>query len=142
MIETIPVPGIDEYDSIYWENCKKGNLSIQHCGNCDEPRFPPRHMCPKCQSIIHDWKIVSGQGILWSFVIPRSPLLPFFEKQSPYVVGLVELNEYKGIRLIGQIINNSDSISDQIKDINIGDKLSVNFKKINNEISIPFWIKD
>ena len=39
-------------------------------------------------------------------------------------------------------INNSDSISDQIKDINIGDKLSVNFKKINNEISIPFWIKD
>ena len=99
-------------------------------------------MCPKCQSIIHDWKIVSGQGILWSFVIPRSPLLPFFEKQSPYVVGLVELNEYKGIRLIGQIINNSDSISDQIKDINIGDKLSVDFKKINNEISIPFWIKD
>ena len=26
MIETIPVPGIDEYDSIYWENCKKGKI--------------------------------------------------------------------------------------------------------------------
>ena len=91
MIENIPIPGINDFDKIFWGNCSKNIFSIQHCASCDEPRFPPRHMCPRCQSIEHTWKIVSGSGQLWSFVIPRPPLLPYFEKQSPYVVGLIQL---------------------------------------------------
>ena len=138
MIETIPIPGINDFDKEYWDNCSKNILSIQHCGECGEGRFPPRHMCPHCQSIVHNWKTVSGNGVLWSFVVPRPPLLPIFEKQSPYVVGLVELVEYKSIRIIGQIETNSSKDIDTIK---IGDKLSINFKKINDEISLPYWVK-
>ena len=74
--------------------------------------------------------------MLWSFVIPRPPLLPVFETQSPYAVGLVELVEYKNIRIIGQIQTNSN-----LDSIKIGDKLKIDFKKINNEISLPCWIK-
>jgi len=94
-------------------------------------------MCPKCQSLNHEWNIVSGDAILWSFVVPRPPLLPVFEKQSPYVVGLVELIEYKNIRIIGEIKSNSD-----IDSIKIGDTLSVRFKKINNDISLPYWVRE
>ncbi len=139
MIESIPIPGIEDFDKVYWNNCSKNKLSIQHCGDCDEPRFPPRHMCPKCQSITCKWKEVSGDALLWSYVIPRPPLLPVFDSQSPYVVGLVELIEYRNIRIIGQISTNSDS---NIDSINIGDKLSINFKKINDEISLPYWVKN
>ena len=138
MIDTLPLPGIEDYDKIFWENCSLNKLSIQHCGDCDKPRFPPRHMCPVCQSVSHTWNEVSGDAILWSFVIPRPPLLPVFEDQSPYIVGLVELVEYKNIRLIGQIINIPKNNLDSIE---IGDKLRVDFKKIDAEISLPCWIK-
>lgn len=137
MIETIPIPGIEDFDKVYWENCSKYKLTIQHCGDCKEPRFPPRHMCPICQSISHDWKEVSGDAVLWSLVIPRPPLLPVFDKQSPYAVGLVELVEYKNIRIIGQIQTNSN-----LDSIKIGDTLTIDFKKINNEISLPYWVKN
>ena len=60
-------------------------------------------MCPHCQSTDHKWKIVNGSGQLWSYVVPRPPLLPYFEKQSPYVVGLVLLDGYSNIRIIGRI---------------------------------------
>ena len=137
MIKSIPIPGIEDFDKPYWENCSKQKLSIQHCADCRAPRFPPRHMCPKCQSLNDEWNIVSGDAILWSFVVPRPPLLPVFENQSPYVVGLVELIEYKNIRIIGEIKSNSD-----IDSIKIGDTLSVRFKKINNEISLPYWVRE
>ena len=78
MIETIPIPGIEDFDKVYWENCSKNKLTIQHCGDCNEARFPPRHMCPICQSISHDWKEASGDAELWSFVIPRPPFPIFF----------------------------------------------------------------
>lgn len=137
MIESIPIPGIEDFDRTYWENCSQNKLSIQHCANCKHPRFPPRHMCPKCQSVKDEWNVVTGKAILWSFVIPRPPLLPVFEKQSPYIVGLVELIEYENIRIIGQIKTN-----ECIDSLKIGDTLSVRFKKINDEISLPYWVKE
>lgn len=137
MIESIPIPGIEDFDRAYWKNCSQNILSIQHCADCKQPRFPPRHMCPKCQSIKDEWNIVSGTAVLWSFVIPRPPLLPVFENQSPYVVGLVELIEYENIRIIGQI-----KTDENIDSLKIGDTLSVRFKKINDEISLPYWVNE
>ena len=94
-------------------------------------------MCPKCQSIEDEWNVVTGKAILWSFVIPRPPLLPVFENQSPYIVGLVELIEYDNIRIIGQI-----KTDESIDSLEIGDTLNVRFKKINDEISLPYWVKE
>ncbi|MGY8772865.1 MAG: Zn-ribbon domain-containing OB-fold protein [Gammaproteobacteria bacterium] len=142
MIENIPIPGINDFDKIFWENCTKNIFSIQHCASCDEPRFPPRHMCPRCQSIEHIWKIVSGSGQLWSFVVPRPPLLPYFEKQSPYVVGLIQLDGYKNIRIIGRISNSDNTTQLDIDNLKIGSAVSINFHKINSDISIPFWYLD
>lgn len=137
MIKSIPIPGIEDFDRAYWENCSQNKLSIQHCAGCKQPRFPPRHMCPKCQSIEDEWNVVTGKAILWSFVIPRPPLLPVFENQSPYIVGLVELIEYDNIRIIGQI-----KTDENIDSLKIGDTLNVSFKKINDEISLPYWVKE
>jgi|TARA_B110000263_G_scaffold499_1_gene400 uncharacterized OB-fold protein len=99
-------------------------------------------MCPRCQSIEHIWKIVSGSGQLWSFVVPRPPLLPYFEKQSPYVVGLIQLDGYKNIRIIGRISNSDNTTQLDIDNLKIGSAVSINFHKINSDISIPFWYLD
>ena len=142
MIENIPLPGINDFDKIFWENCSKNILSMQHCASCNQARFPPRHMCPKCQSIDHKWKDVSGSGQLWSYVVPRSPLLPYFENQAPYVVGLIKLDDYSNVRIIGRIFTDISNHEVDIKKIFIGANLSVGFHKISPEISIPFWYLD
>ena len=142
MIENIPLPGINDFDKTFWENCSNNKLSIQHCGSCDQPRFPPRHMCPHCQSTDHKWKIVNGSGQLWSYVVPRPPLLPYFEKQSPYVVGLVLLDGYSNIRIVGRIFTDYKNNTVDIEKISIDAKLSVGFNKINQNITIPFWYVD
>tara|TARA_Y100000590_G_scaffold441425_1_gene568109 strand:- start:670 stop:1104 length:435 start_codon:yes stop_codon:yes gene_type:complete len=139
MIQNKPIPAIDNFDKEFWRSCKKNQLVVQHCGDCNIPRFPPRHMCPNCQSTKHKWNESSGNGTIWSFVIPRPPLLPIFEKESPYVVALIQLNEYENIRIVGRIKDHELKTPD-IDSIKIGDEVKVKFEKINSDIYIPFWI--
>ena len=53
MIRNIPLPGIDEYDEIFGKStlAKKVVYRFNIVVNCDEPRFPPRPMCPFCHSL-------------------------------------------------------------------------------------------
>ena len=75
-------------------------------------------------------------------MVPRPPLLPYFEKQSPYVVGLVLLDGYSNIRIIGRIFTDYKNNTVDIEKISIDAKLSVGFNKINQDITIPFWFTD
>jgi hypothetical protein len=56
-------------------------------------------MCPKCRSL--DWEAIesSGQGTVYSYVMPHQPKFPFFD--YPYIVVLVQLAE--GVRLISNL---------------------------------------
>ena len=47
MIKNIPVPSIEEYEKGFWEAALESKLVVQHCHDCDQPRFPPRQMCPQ-----------------------------------------------------------------------------------------------
>ena len=74
MIESIPIPGIEDFDRAYWKNCSQNILSIQHCADCKQPRFPPRHMCPKCQSIKDEWNIENSPGTIQTVFKPKGVL--------------------------------------------------------------------
>lgn len=105
MIETLPLPVTDNpIDAPFWAGARRGELLVQRCGSCGEHRFPPRPRCPHCHSADIDWVKVSGRGEVYSFVIPRPPLLPAFERLSPYVVALVSLVELPTIRMVGMLI--------------------------------------
>jgi uncharacterized OB-fold protein len=83
----------------FWEGAKEHKLLLQRCGGCRSLRHPPRPMCPRCQSL--DWDTIesSGRGVVYSFVMPRHPPLPWFDQ--PYVVALVELEE--GTRFVSNL---------------------------------------
>ena len=137
------LPAIGENESPFWEAARKAELRIQHCAGCERLRFPPRPMCPRCQSVESSWALMSGRGRIYSFVVPHPPLLPQFSELSPYNVILVALDEDPTIRLIGNLVNRA---GDKINAVDPGtieleQPVQVVFDKIDDEIHLPRWIR-
>lgn len=143
MIENIPLPATDDpVDTLFWEGTLQSELRIQCCQQCGELRFPPRPMCPLCQSQSSVWRPVSGRGKIWSFAAPASPLLPAFEKLTPYVVALVELAEAPGLRMLGPVLHapGGDLAGICITKIDIGRSVKVDFKRYSDDVALPCWV--
>ena len=97
-------PVTDTDGAPFWEYAARGELRVQACGDCHEPRFPPRPCCPHCRSFASEWRLTSGRGRIWSYVVPHPPLLPGYAEQAPYNVVLVELEDCPRIRLVGNLV--------------------------------------
>lgn len=145
MIHDIPLPVVDNpIDAPFWQYAAEGKLAVQVCSGCDSARFPPRPYCPACQSSSHQWHIATGAGTIWSYVIPHAPLLPAFGEQLPYVVALVELDDYPGIRLVGAITETPEADIQGVdgSQIAIGDSVKAVFKKMDDETFLLRWLKN
>ena len=128
-----PLPLPDEVTAPFWEGCRLGELRMQRCAACARFRFHPRPMCPHCLSFDAEWVRVSGEGVLFSFVICHPPVLPAFQASAPYAVALVELAEDPGLRMVGGVL---DAPPESLR---IGQKLRVAFEEIADGVVLPQW---
>ncbi len=112
-----PAPHPSRNSAFFWEGCKRGVLLVQRCAECAELRYPPRPMCPNCQSLEHEEIELSGRATLHSWAKPVHPLLPMFE--LGYLIALVDLEE--GPRLLSNLCDVAP------EDIEIGMPLEVFF---------------
>lgn len=143
MIDDIPLPATDDpVDAPFWEGTLRNKLLMQCCVQCGEMRFPPRPMCPHCQSSSCEWQVVSGRGRIWSFAVPESPLLPAFESLKPYVTALVELEEQSTLRVVGPMLSGPDGdIKGVTPDqVHIGQAVQVAFKQFAEDVAMPCWV--
>jgi len=131
-------PVVDEDGAPFWEYAARGELRVQTCADCAEPRFPPRPCCPHCQSFASEWRPVSGHGRVWSYVVPHPPLLPDYAEQAPYNVIVVELADAPRIRLVGNLVSGPDApLNSHPPDrIRIGARVRVVF----SSAGLPQWI--
>ncbi|MFF0484010.1 Zn-ribbon domain-containing OB-fold protein [Streptomyces sp. NPDC004435] len=136
-------PVIDEDGAPFWEFTARGELRIQACAEpeCGEPRFPPRPCCPHCQSFATDWRLMSGRGRIWSYVLPHPPLLPDYAEQAPYNAVLVELADAPRIRLAGNVVAEPGARLDSVDParLRIGAPVRVAFTEIDG-VAVPRWI--
>ena len=141
------VPLIDEESAGFWEGTARGELRMQMCTACGRLRFPPRLMCPYCQSTARDWKAVSDRGTVWSFVVPHPPLLPAYEALAPYNVILVALEEDPSLRMVGNLISAPNRPINEVDpaDITIGQAVRVVFTRRpdgqGGVIHMPQWVR-
>lgn len=141
MIEEIPLPVTDDpVDAEFWRGARNGKLLVQSCSQCRQRRFPPRPMCPYCQSEQCEWQELSGRGTIWSYTMPRSPLLPAFEKLMPYVVALVELEEERGLRMIGPLLTAEEGEIQGVENAAIGVSVKAVFKPYSDDVSLVCWV--
>ncbi|WOX10393.1 OB-fold domain-containing protein [Streptomyces sp. N50] len=131
-------PLTDADGAPFWQYAREGELRVQTCADCEEPRFPPRPCCPHCQSFASEWRQVSGRGRVWSYVFPHPPLLPDYAAVAPYNVIVVELVDAPRIRLVGNLVTGPGAALDSLapERVRIGARVQVVF----DESGLPQWV--
>ncbi|QJT02374.1 OB-fold domain-containing protein [Streptomyces asoensis] len=131
-------PVTDADGAPFWRYAAQGELRVQACTDCGEPRFPPRPCCPHCQSFASEWRRMSGRGRIWSYVVPHPPLLPDYAAQAPYNVILVELAEAPRIRMVGNLVSGPGAPLNSLSPdrVRIGARVQVVF----DGDGLPQWV--
>jgi uncharacterized OB-fold protein len=140
----VPIP--DDESEGFWEGTAAGELRVQACGACGILRFPPRAMCPHCQSTERHWRAVSGRGSIWSFVVAYPPLLPAYAALAPYAVIVVTLEEGPALRMVGNLVSRPDGAINEVDPhtIVVGEPVRVAFNPRRGpdgrELFLPVWL--
>ncbi|GAA1975376.1 Zn-ribbon domain-containing OB-fold protein [Catenulispora subtropica] len=136
-------PLVDEDGAPYFEYAAKGELRMQTCARCGEVLFPPRPMCPRCQSTEFAWKRMSGRGHIWSYAVPHPPLLPDYAAVAPYPVVVVELEEDRRLRLVGNLVASPEAGIDSVDPatLEIGQPVRVVFRELEG-LTVAAWTPD
>ncbi len=97
------------------------NLVGTYCKACEEYFYPPRNLCPTCrrEGEIGEFKF-NGKGELVTYTVIHTAS-DGFEGQTPYVLGIVQLEE--GPRLTSQIVGDP-------KEMHIGLKVRPVFRRL------------
>jgi len=132
------LPAPDPVEAPFWDGCARGELVVQVCSGCGRLRFPPRPMCPACNSLDLHWRALSGSGRIWSFVIAHPPLLPAYLERAPYPVIVVELDEHPTLRMVGALVARPGEPLD-VATLSIGAPVHVAFERID-DVTLPRWL--
>ncbi|RPI82903.1 MAG: Zn-ribbon domain-containing OB-fold protein [Chloroflexi bacterium] len=92
-------------------------LMASRCTRCGELSLPPRAICPKCYSGALEWMETSGKGKLSGFtsiyIAPTFMVEQGFNRENPYVSGIVELDE--GVKISARILGVDPKKPEEIK---------------------------
>ena len=92
-------------DNSYEQFLKEGKIMGSRCKKCGALALPPRPICVSCFSSGMEWFQFKGAGKLAAFtsivIAPPFMAKEGFNKNNPYVVGVVELEE--GTKIVGRI---------------------------------------
>lgn len=143
MIEDLPLPELDSDTRPFWEAAVRGELVIQACSSCGTLRHPPRPMCPRCRSLESEWRPMSGNATVWSYVVPHPPLLPAFMPYAPYNVCIVALDEDPTIRLVGNLVAEPGARIDSADPatIEIGMPVRIVFEQVADDVALPRFVR-
>lgn len=125
-----PMVGRDTAD--FWEGVSAHELRVPQCNACGTRRFPPGPACRSCEALDQGHVVASGRGTVFSYVVHRHPPVP--GKELPIVIALVDLEE--GVRMVGEVVDVADD------EIEIGMPLRVDFRDVDDELTLPVWRKD
>lgn len=129
-VEGRPLPKLDPVSTSFWEATTRSELVIQRCPKCEHRQFYPRGICTNCAAD-PEWETVSGRGTVHTFSIIRQNPAPPFDRQLPYTVAIVELEE--GPRLMTNIIGC------EVDDVTIGMPVEVVFVPGDEDVVLPFF---
>ena len=123
-----PLPTITPLERPFWEHARKHELRLQRCTACGHFRYPVSPVCADCDSDGYEWAKVSGRGKIVSWVVFHRCYFPSFEKDIPYNVAMIGLDE--GPIMISNVLASNDKLK-------IGMAVDVVFEDATPDISIP-----
>ncbi len=121
-----PVPRPTANTRFFWDAARRGKLALQYDPDADRYQFWPRAISTATGKRNLEWRETSGKGAVYSFTVTHVPTAGF-EDRTPYIVGLIELDEK--VRIIGNIVNVEPD------DVSIGMRVRAIFEEMNEDIS-------
>lgn len=122
-------PMVNRDSAYFWEGTSHNELRIQSCNACGVLRHPPGPACPACGALDRGYVVAAGEGTVFSYVVHRHPPVP--GKELPIVIALVDLDE--GVRMVGEVRGVAED------EIAIGMRLSVEWDRIDDDLTLPVW---
>lgn len=113
-------------DTSYERFLNEGKIMGSKCKKCGTLALPPRPICVSCFGSEMEWVQFQGTGKLAAFtsivVAPPFMVKEGFDRNNPYVVGVVELDE--GVKAVARILGVDAKKPEQIK---VGTPLKAEF---------------
>ena len=123
-----PLPTVTPLNAPFFEHARRHVLAIQFCNTCGDAHFPPMPICPKCLGEDQSWRPVSGDGVLYSWVVFHQGYWAGMKEALPYPVCMVELAE--GPLFLANFVGDHRAAR-------VGAAVRVAFEKVNEEITLP-----
>jgi uncharacterized OB-fold protein len=99
----MPLPALEPDTKAFWEACREGRLAMLRCRACRWIVHPPRPVCSRCRSRDVVLEDLSGRGTVVTYTVNHQRWMPGLE--VPYVIGVVELVEQRGLRLTTNLVD-------------------------------------
>jgi uncharacterized OB-fold protein len=109
----------------FYDNLREGQLTTTECQDCGELHFPPRIVCPECQSDDLAYVDLPHEGELFAFSTVRAGAPMGMEDDVPFVIGIVDLGE---ITLSAHLDNA------EYDDLSIGDPVELKIVEIDGPV--------
>ncbi len=147
----LTVEELDIENTAYFGHCAKHDFHLQRCDACELMRYPPTTACPFCTSLDSTWIPVEGKGEVHSYTEVHHGIQPQFQKQTPYLVLLVELDTQKGkpsehdaLRVVANLVTPQGQLApaDQVRRVGIGTRVRMVFIDLSPGLSLPQWTID
>jgi uncharacterized OB-fold protein len=113
-------------DTFYEQFLNELKIMGSKCKKCGAMALPPRPICISCFGREMEWVQFNGTGKLAAFtsiaVAPPYMAKEGFDRNNPYVVGVIELDE--GVKTVARIVGFDAKKPEQIK---VGTPLKAEF---------------
>lgn len=126
---SLPLPTVSRWSRPFWDACRKHELMIQRCKECNRLIMYPKLYCPECLSDDMEWIKASGHGKIYSYTVVTNNPPSVFADQLPYVVAIVELDE--GVRLATNVVDTP------VERLACDTPVEVVFDDVTEELTLP-----
>jgi uncharacterized protein len=132
----LPDPN-DDLAREFWQRCAGGRLSVQQCCTCRAKRYPPTALCPACLDVAGSFEFVDvpGTGRLRAWTVVRRAFLPAFVRDTPYVIGSVEIDGADGVRMVARV----EGLKPEC--LAPGLALRVRFRPVSEAVAVPIFVE-
>ena len=147
----LTVDDLDIENIAYFGHCAKHDFHLQKCDDCKLLRYPPTTACPFCTCLESTWVPVEGKGTVHSYGEVHHGIQPQFQKATPYLILMVDLDtqkgmptEYDALRVVCNLVGQDGQLAskDQVARVGIGTRVKMVFNDLSPGLSLPQWTID
>jgi uncharacterized OB-fold protein len=129
-----PIP--DDVDRPHQEGANEDRLVLQYCTTDNEWHYPPKAVCPTCESAEHlEWRENDGAGTIYSYAVIHHSYIDQLKADLPYNAAVIQLDSAPELNFFTRLPGSEPG------DVPIGAKVKVVFESTpGTGQKVPEWV--